>query len=272
MKKSFELTPELFKKLLEGDKESFIAKFSQEYYLSALAIECIFPLLPDDEARKEFFLAGELPEKTDGVLDALNSWFSAFDFLFENKKCGKIIQLGHIEGARYLYQKGLKDYLVEYAREHEDDRWAIVWALYDEHAWLLLEGFEKEVGRLGGFLRVSGVLAVQEKHGKNIKDAMPVVYQGSMDYIGGHFHPADIYNLLTDQASCLERGNFPAWFDWGKIPDAKVLLIWYYKNIGDERFKAEVVQLFAQDGEVSGALKDPNFPTKLAEIEKALLG
>ena len=271
MKEKFKLTPELFKELLESDKESFIAKFNREYYLSALAIECIFPLLPDDETRKKFFLASEVQERESEVLKTLNLWFSAFDFLFENKKYEMIIKLGYHDGARYLYQKGFKDYLLECARKDEDVRCAVACALYEGKDWLSLEGYEKELGLQGGLFAVSGVLAVQEKYGRNIKGAMPVVYQGVMDLVGGPCYPSQICDLLScDVHSYIDWNYYPAWVDRGKIPDAESLLIWYYKNIGDEQFKAEIVQLFARDGRILAALKNPNFPTKLAEIEKAL--
>ena len=273
MKKEFELSPALLKELLESDKEAFIAKFNGEFYLSALSIQCIFPLLTDNEVRKEFFLAGELSKEKDGVLEVLNSYFSAFDFLFENKKYELIIQLGHTDGARYLYQKGLKDYLVEYARKHSDNNWAIARAFYEEHAWLLLEGFEIELGRIDDFLAISGVLAIQEKNGYDNKYAMNVVHGSYTRHIGGMVHPAYIYDELKDKRelnSRIEYGDFAAWMDWGGIPDVRALFIWYYKNIREEDFRDNIAQIFAGNESILSALEDPNFPTTLVEIEKTL--
>ncbi|MBQ8465367.1 MAG: hypothetical protein IJ545_05100 [Alphaproteobacteria bacterium] len=272
MKKNFELTPELFKKLLEGNKESFIAAFNEEYYLSRKGIECVFPLLADNSARQAFFLKGTLSEDRKGLVDALNIYFPAYDFLFENQKYAEIVELGYTEGARYLCQKGCKDFLVKYAQVNKSMRFAIVHAFYEEKLWLSLSGFEAELGRTGGFFRLSGVLAIQEKNGRNISEAMNLLYRGCREYVGGYIDLGSIYQALKnddDVAWHLKHDDYPAWLDWnGRLPNAEALMIWYYKNIKDTRVQNDKKFIFKC--KFRKALADPKFPTKLEEIEKAL--
>jgi hypothetical protein len=272
MKKNFELSPELFKTLLECDKESFIATFPKNYYLSASAISCIFPVLPDNDARKKFFLKGTLSKDRKGIVDALDVYFSAYDFLFENQKYAEIVELGYTEGARYLCQKGCKDFLVKYAQVNESMRLAIVRAFYEEKLWLSLSGFEAELGRTGGFFRLSGVLAIQEKNGRNISEAMNLLYRGCREYVGGYIDLGSIYQTLKnddDVAWHLKYDDYPAWLDWnGRLPNAEALMIWYYKNIKDTRVQNDKKFIFKC--KFRKALADPKFPTKLDEIEKAL--
>lgn len=268
MKKNFELTPELFKKLLEGNKESFIAAFNEEYYLSRKGIECVFPLLADNSARQAFFLKGTLSKDRKGIVDALDVYFSAYDFLFENQKYADIVELGYTEGAEFLYEKGAKSLLIEYAAKPEFIH-PIAKAFYNKKEWLLLEGeLFKEVVHASLF-ETSGVLAVQEKAGRNVKEALSVAYRGYEAYAGGGYRPEILYEVLSNTPSHLVD-LCDAWYDWGKLPDADALEIWWYKNVENEVFKEKILKIFKKNRKILAALQDTNFPTTLLEIEKAL--
>lgn len=278
MKKNFELSPELFKTLLECDKESFIATFPKNYYLSASAISCIFPVLPDNDARKKFFLACELSEECfskvlkSPVLDALNLYFPAFEFLLENQKYELIIKLGYSEGAEFLYEKGAKDFLIECSSQSKFI-YPVALTFYNKKEWLLLEGaLWKEIALMSLF-EASGVLAVQEKNGKDIKKAMNIAYRGYEKYTGGKYDPAHIYEILNEDTSLIDY-MCAAWYDWGKLPDPDALEVWWYKNVEDDQFRAKIVKIFKKifkkDRKILAALQNPNFPTKLTEIEEAL--
>ena len=208
-----------------------------------------------------------------GVWKALASSHSkpSLNVLLQHHKYEEILADGWEDGIKALWDNGLKHLVIEHFRRLDAETDEIgtlhncVRLFFEHKEWDAFKGKENLLVESSHPSSALSVLAFLEtKEGVNVQKFLELCYQKALKQNWSYkdVRVSGFWRKFVWQQD--------AWADLDFSPSADGVDIWIYKNLENEELKRKLYYSFPWYSKARRAAKNPNFPTTLAEIEKAL--